>query len=509
MHMSVDDLSSLTTERKSRTDGPALVTPASPVKVPDRFARRLRRLGSHRDGFIVLATDLLAIALSTVIALWGRAVFPGLREAPDVDELVARLALPLIAGWVAILAVSGAYASRNHGVGTSEYNRVLGGSLITAGALGVAGYLAQIPLSRVYYLLLFVIGIPLLLLSRVVVRRIVHSLRRAGHLTHRVIVAGVPHRTAELIKVARRETWLGYSVVGQALAAGGHSENDSAPVISDLTDIVGAVDQAGADVVIFTEGAFATSADFRRAVWELEEHHIDVVVVPGMTDIAASRLQIRPVAGLPLVHVERPRTQSANRVLKRMFDLIVTGLGLLVALPVMAIVALAIKLDDGGPVIFVQERVGRNGETFRFLKFRSMVVDAEAKLAALAAQNQGSGVLFKMTDDPRITRVGKWIRRLSLDELPQLFNIMRGEMSLVGPRPALPREVAKYDADMRRRLEVRPGLTGLWQVSGRSNLSWEDTVRLDLYYTDNWSMVQDFSILARTVDAVLFSRGAY
>lgn len=496
--------STRTTPRSSHT---SVRSPESATASHKRWGSPFRRWHPRGDALLLVLTDAVTIALSTLIALWGRnSLIP---ETTDVQELVAQIAIPLALAWLLMLALSGAYAARNRGVGTSEFNRVLAGSLITAGGLGVASYLLQIPLSRAYYILLFVFGIPLLFTSRLLLRRLVHRLHRQGRLTHRVIVAGTPHRTAELIKVVRRESWLGYQVVGQALAADREAENDSVPIVADLRNLVNAVENVDADIVIFTEGAFATSAEFRRVVWELEEQSIDVVVVPGMTDISASRIAVRPVAGLPLVHVERPTTQAANRVLKRVFDIIVTGIGMLVALPVMAAVALAIKLDDGGPIIFTQERVGRNGETFRFLKFRSMVVDAENRLAELRTNNEGAGVLFKMTDDPRITKVGKWLRKWSLDELPQLFNIMRGEMSLVGPRPALPREVAKYDDDMRRRLEVRPGLTGLWQVSGRSNLSWEDTVRLDLYYTDNWSMVQDISILARTLDAVLLSRGAY
>lgn len=226
-----------------------------------------------------------------------------------------------------------------------------------------------------------------------------------------------------------------------------------------------------------------------------------------MSPAAGSTL--RPVGGLPLVYVERPQSEAASTWLKRAFDIVGAAAVLLLASPIMAITALLIKREDGGPVLFRQERVGRDGTTFPCLKFRSMVVDAEAKLRALQSQNMADGVLFKMTDDPRITRIGKVIRRLSIDELPQLVNVLRGEMSLVGPRPSLPSEVERYHSDVMRRLRVRPGLTGLWQVSGRSDLSWDDAVRLDLYYVDNWSMMQDLHILVRTVRAVLASRGAY
>ena len=217
---------------------------------------------------------------------------------------------------------------------------------------------------------------------------------------------------------------------------------------------------------------------------------------------------MRPVAGTQIVYVEGPRSAGALSTGKRTFDLIVGSLALILASPVMAITALAVKAD-GGPVLFRQTRVGRNGVPFTMLKFRSMVIGAERQRPALAGGHETNAVMFKLHHDPRVTRVGRFIRRYSIDELPQLFNVLRGEMSLIGPRPPLPEEVAQYTDDEYRRLRVRPGLTGLWQVSGRSDLSWEETVRLDLYYIDNWSALQDLSIMLRTVFAVLSSRGSY
>jgi exopolysaccharide biosynthesis polyprenyl glycosylphosphotransferase len=234
-----------------------------------------------------------------------------------------------------------------------------------------------------------------------------------------------------------------------------------------------------------------------------------MIVVPGLTDVAADRIQVRPVGGLPLVFVERPQGAAAVNGMKRAFDIVCASALLLLLAPVMGVVALLVRLEDGGPVLFRQARVGRDNNLFQCLKFRSMVIDADKQFSSIAHLNETGGVLFKIADDPRITRVGRAIRRLSLDELPQLWNVVRGEMSMVGPRPALPVEVARYDSDMRRRLRVRPGVTGLWQVSGRSDLSWEDTVRLDLYYVDNWSVVQDVAILLKTVRAVFRSEGAY
>jgi exopolysaccharide biosynthesis polyprenyl glycosylphosphotransferase len=218
---------------------------------------------------------------------------------------------------------------------------------------------------------------------------------------------------------------------------------------------------------------------------------------------------MRPVAGLPLLHVEQPQTGEAGGLSKRLFDLVTATTGLVVLSPLLLLLALAVKLQDGGPVLFRQARVGRNGETFHMLKFRSMVVDAEARLAELRERNDFDDVLFKMKQDPRVTRLGRFLRKYSLDELPQLANVVRGEMSMVGPRPPLPAEVDRYGRDVHRRLLVRPGITGLWQVSGRSGLSWDESVRLDLYYVDNWSMVSDLVIIAKTVKAVLRSHGAY
>lgn len=234
-----------------------------------------------------------------------------------------------------------------------------------------------------------------------------------------------------------------------------------------------------------------------------------MIVVPALSDISRQRLDLRPVAGLPLVYVEPPQAQAWAKICKRAFDVVVGSLLIAVLAPVALLVAVAVKVDDGGPVLFRQTRVGRNGALFSCLKFRSMTTGAHESVGGLRDVNEADGLLFKLRTDPRVTRVGRPMRRYSLDELPQLFNVVRGEMSLVGPRPPLPSEVEQYSGDVVRRLRVRPGMTGLWQVSGRSDLSWADTVRLDLYYADNWSIAQDLLILARTAQAVISGRGAY
>ncbi|HET9759420.1 MAG TPA: sugar transferase, partial [Nocardioidaceae bacterium] len=281
------------------------------------------------------------------------------------------------------------------------------------------------------------------------------------------------------------------------------------PVIGKPDQLLHAVEIAEADVIFMAGGALDSSTQLRRIAWQLEERDVQVVVAPSITDVSAERVRVRPVGGLPLMHIAKPRAVHASRAGKRCFDIVgaVVLLGLLA--PVFVFSAIWIKLNDGGPVLFTQERAGRGGSTFRCLKLRSMVVDAEQLLAELHALTGHRDGLFKMPDDPRITRPGRWLRRFSIDELPQLVNVLRGEMSLVGPRPPLSSEVDRYADDVHRRLLVRPGLTGLWQVSGRSGLSWDESVRLDLYYVDNWSMTSDLVIIAKTVRAVVGSSGAY
>ena len=265
------------------------------------------------------------------------------------------------------------------------------------------------------------------------------------------------------------------------------------------------------EVVAVTGGGLSPRL-MRALSWELADHSISLILAPALTDIAGPRIHSHPVADLPLIHVSTPRLGGFSAALKRVFDILGAALGLLVISPFMLATAIAIKLDDGGPVFFRQTRVGRENQPFTMIKFRSMVVDAEARLAELEereGQDAGNGVLFKMKDDPRITRVGRILRAYSIDELPQLINVLLGSMSMVGPRPPLASEVERYGTDVLRRLIVKPGITGLWQVGGRSDLDWEESVRLDLYYVENWSIVQDLIIIFRTVRVVLTRDGAY
>jgi exopolysaccharide biosynthesis polyprenyl glycosylphosphotransferase len=476
-----------------------------------RKARQRRLVSQRAQRFLLAAGDAAVLAAAMVFAVLARGLVP--LDGPSGDDGFTRavlFALPAMGlVWLGLLTWFGAYKLRYQRAGDTEYRRVVLASFTMAGMVGIGSYLLKADFPRGLFALLFTTGTIGLVLVRFGRRKVMNALHRRGVLLTPIIVAGESGHVDEIAKVLRRESWLGYKVVGAVTRDRVDQTTSGLPVLGSVADSVSVIEEHDIATVIFAEGSFSTPADFRRMAWELEEKEIHMIVVPALTEVSAQRLNVRPVAGMPLVDVDRPQAIEAARWVKRSFDIACSAVLLLLASPVMAAVALAIKLEDGGPVLFRQARVGLRSEVFDCLKFRSMVTDAEARLAALAAQNEGSGPLFKMTHDPRITKVGRFIRRFSLDELPQLWNALRGDMSLVGPRPALPAEVAQYDSDTRRRLDVRPGLTGLWQVSGRSNLSWDDTVRLDLYYVDNWSMVQDLTILAKTAKAVVGSSGAY
>jgi exopolysaccharide biosynthesis polyprenyl glycosylphosphotransferase len=325
-----------------------------------------------------------------------------------------------------------------------------------------------------------------------------------------VIAVGHAPAVADLIATLRRDKFNGLSVVGACLAGRSMlNEIAQVPVFGGLGNVSAAVSQLGADTVAVLACPEMSGIRLRELAWELEETGTDLCVAPALIDVAGPRTTIRPVAGLPLLQLDHPELAGGKQVIKAMFDRAAAGLALVMLAPLFVVIALAIRLDDRGPVFFMQTRVGRDGQTFRLFKFRTMVVDAEQRRLELEALNEGAGVLFKMRKDPRVTKVGAALRRWSLDELPQLFNVVIGDMSLVGPRPALPKEVARYGDHMRRRLVVKPGITGLWQVSGRSGLSWEESFRLDLRYVDNWSMMLDVQILWKTFSAVVRGSGAY
>jgi exopolysaccharide biosynthesis polyprenyl glycosylphosphotransferase len=317
-----------------------------------------------------------------------------------------------------------------------------------------------------------------------------------------------------LIDHLEKNPGLGYQVVGLCVPPG--TEHRSVTVNGNDVQVYGCFSEArdavalcGATTVAVTSAEALGHSAMRELSWDLEGMNVDMLVSPGVTDVAGPRMMVRPVAGLPLLHIDKPRYDGANRFLKATFDRVGAAVLLMLLSPVLLACAIAVKVDSRGPIFYRAERIGVGNIPFDMWKFRTMVDGADKQKAALAQKNEGAGVLFKLRNDPRVTKVGKKLRRYSLDELPQLFNVLGGTMSLVGPRPPLRNEVEQYSGLVTRRMLVRPGITGLWQVSGRSDLSWEESVRLDLSYVENWSIMQDAMILWRTVRAVLHSNGAY
>ena len=457
----------------------------------------------------LIVLDFFMVSVASVLAIVLRNTLPMFTDDSQAQALIAPVALLTIPTWLLLLMAFGAYSIDQLGAGVREYKSILVPSLVLAAIVAQAAFLFRYSVSRGYYVMLIVFGTALLLIGRYAARRLLQYARRHGRLQTRTLLLGHARQIDALVTVLRREAWTGYGPVGALTPNREPVRSADLPILGTPDDVRAVAVETRAHAIVFAEGSFGSSVEFRRLAWELEDSQLQLIVAPTLADISAERLDVRPVGGLPLVFVERPQAIEASRWVKRVFDLVGAAFSLILATPAMIIAAIAIKLEDRGPILFRQERTGRHGIAFGCYKFRSMVTNAEELKATLAGQNESDGVLFKMANDPRITRVGRFIRRFSIDELPQLFNVLAGQMSLVGPRPALPSEVSQYSDDVARRLHVRPGMTGLWQVSGRSDLSWEETVRLDLYYVDNWSLLQDLNILAKTAGAVLRPNGAY
>ncbi|WIE76140.1 sugar transferase [Curtobacterium sp. MCSS17_007] len=481
----------------------AATTPASTLEWSRRYSRR------------VLLTDLLAliwVVFGVQIAWLGFSSDLATNTA-DLRLSYFAISVVVIAVWMIGLAVYDTRGPRVIGVGSTEYRLVADSSVRVFGLIAIAAYLLRVDLARGYVLIAFPVGILVLLLSRWMWRQWLVAERRHGGYSARVLLVG---STASVLHIGRelaRSPEAGYRVVGAAVSGGTRGVLPGSTIESygGIDDVADALRTTGADTVVITSSDDLPPERVRQLSWSLEPGRQHLVVAPSLTDIGGPRIHTRPVQGLPLIHVETPTYSGRKLYTKRAFDLVGSALLIVVLSPLLILLAILVKAGSTGPVFFRQERVGLNGSTFHMIKFRSMVVDAEARLQELSTLDRAEGntVLFKMKDDPRVTRIGAFMRRYSLDEVPQLFNVLLGTMSLVGPRPPLAREVERYDQHVHRRFLVKPGMTGLWQVSGRSNLSWEDSVRLDLFYVENWSLVADLVILWKTLRAVVGGGGAY
>jgi exopolysaccharide biosynthesis polyprenyl glycosylphosphotransferase len=470
------------------------------------YARRLALTDAIVIVWVVIAVQLLRFGLDadpTIVA----------EDLASIDLSYWTISLALIAAWITILGV---YKTRDYrvvGAGTLEYKRVADASIRLFGIVAIAAFLLKVDLARGYVLLAFPAGIAVLLFTRWLWRQWLSVQRSKGRFTSRLILVGTYLSNEAIRTELRRVRAAGYDVVAMWVpqVPANAASLSEIMVFSGDAPILSAMIASGADTVAVTNSDVLGADGVRSLSWSLEPGHQHLILAPNLTDVSGPRVHMRPVAGLPLIHVETPRYEGAKQFTKRGFDILASGAAIAVLSIPMLVIAMLVRLSSEGPALFRQQRVGKNGESFTMLKYRSMVTDAEDRLQALIDHERtaGNSVLFKLREDPRVTPVGKFMRRFSLDELPQLFNIFLGHMSVVGPRPPLAKEVEEYEDHVHRRFLVKPGLTGLWQVSGRSDLSWEDSVRLDLYYVENWSLAGDFVLVWRTLKAVLRREGAY
>ena len=459
------------------------------------------------DVVIIVAATLCAFVIPSGIGGQHRAILAPVSHTGWAASGV------VVVIWITVMASFHTRDRRIVGAGASEYKRVITASTMTFGLLAIAFLVLDADVARAYFFVSLPLGVLALVTSRWLWRRWLTRQRRFGHYLSRVVVVG--HRDDIDYVVARIEEKLGvpYAVVGIVLdgdqSDGAMPSAEGAHVYLGLDKVAGTAAALDADAVIVAGQPSAGSGFIRELAWQLEGTSAELILASRLTDVAGPRIHFRPVEGLPLIHVEIPQFDGGKHVVKRALDVVGSLAALLVLTPLLLLLSVLILADSPGPVLFRQERVGRNGRRFRMLKFRSMVADAEQQQAGLLALNEGKGVLFKLRNDPRVTAVGRVMRKYSLDELPQFWNVLLGEMSLVGPRPPLPKEALGYEGAVHRRLFIKPGLTGMWQINGRSDLDWEDSVRLDLYYVENWSLVGDLVILWRTFKVIIHPVGAY
>ena len=443
-------------------------------------------------------------------AIVGVFVAVQLRFGEHVAGAYVALSLALPGLWLAAVGLAGGYDDRFIGTGSDEYRKILNAGVGLTAAVAIFSYLVNVDLSRLYVFIALPTVTLFDLVARYKIRKRLHRLRDAGRCMLSVVAVGHESAVADLVKELGRDHYHGLAVVGACVAQPAvGDEIAGVPLYGGLDEVPAAVRAFGADTVAVLACPEMDGIRLRSLAWELEKTGTDLCVSPALLDVAGPRTTIRQTAGLTLLHVDHPQLSGFRVFVKDLFDRSVAAAALILLSPLLVLLAVTIRLHDRGPALFTQVRVGKDGRMFRIYKFRTMVVDAEARRGQLLDSNETDGVLFKLRNDPRVTAVGARLRRWSIDELPQLFNVLLGQMSLVGPRPALPDEAARYAEHVRRRLVVKPGLTGLWQVGGRSDLNWEESVRLDLRYVENWSFALDLQILWKTIAVMMRGSGAY
>lgn len=475
---------------------------AAPV-APARWHRR------HLWHALIADTAAGGLAVLLAVALELRTQERGMGHSPS-QVLAVCLATPM---WLVMLTIAGAYEIRAFGSGTDEYRRVMNAGLIAIAVASTLAFAFRLNLTRWFVLVGIPLAIVFTILDRYLLRRSLHRRWRSGRDVRRTLLVGDAADVEALGARLQHATWAGFSVIGVCTPDAIDSiQIENGPRLVPFgppSEVRRAVDQLTIDTIVITSGRGFGASGLRDLTWDLEGRSVQMLVAPVVTDTVGPRITSRPVTGLPLLQIEEPRLSVAGKVFKAAFDRVATLIALVLLSPLMLLTAVVVKLTSSGPVFYRQTRVGLGGNEFELLKFRTMVAGADQMLPDLAGWNDADGPLFKLRDDPRCTRVGRHLRRFSIDELPQLLQVLTGRMSMVGPRPPLPSEVETYDRRLHRKFLVKPGITGLWQVSGRSELPWDEAMRLDLYYVDNWSPTMDLAICARTIKVVFRRSGAY
>lgn len=468
---------------------------------------------------LLMVTDLLVVTWAVVGAYtWRlnpeiRIVSVGNRYfSPDVPITYATVALVVLLAWWGALALFDSRQPRILGVGAEEYKRVFQASFAVFGGMAILAYLMTADVARSFLAVALPAGMIGLCISRALCRELLRIRRRAGDASTKTIIAGPQYQVSELLAEFQDRPEIGYDIVGVCLDdadAGSVEQIGNVPVVGATKNAVEVMQSLNSRALVVAASKDLGPKELQDLGWALDKHRAELIMSPALTNVAGPRIHIRPVSGMPLLHVEGPRLPRSGALIKGTFDRLGSAILILCLSPIFLAVAAAVKGTSKGPALYLQERIGENGEPFKVFKFRSMKVGADAELAALlAAQGTGDVPLFKPENDPRITKVGHFIRKYSLDELPQLFNVLFGTMSLVGPRPQRQSEVDLYEDGAERRLLCKPGMTGLWQVSGRSDMPWQKAMRLDVYYVENWSFTFDLLLLWRTVGVVLRGSGA-
>jgi exopolysaccharide biosynthesis polyprenyl glycosylphosphotransferase len=448
----------------------------------------------------IATVDLVSLIFTLVFILSVR--FPEIwrGELTNYEIRNIGLALLVLISWVFFLWFNGSRDTNILGFGADEYKKLINATLLSFTSVAFVSYIFKLEISRLFVLSVFPFGLLVLFIARRILRRRLLRARNQGRYLYRVLLlhSGSSDPVEKRLALAQHA---GFNIVHKIVT----TEN----LKFEVKEIVSNALNNNCDQIMVGQSAVISAAELRKLGWALEQTNIDLTVAPAVTEIAGPRLKVSNVEGLPLLHLEQPTFSGASRVAKRVLDLTLSVVGLIVISPFLLIVAILIKSFDRGSVLYTQKRIGQNNKEFDVYKFRTMYEGSHEQRAQVMAETNKDPRLAKDPQDPRITKPGLFLRRWSIDEIPQIINVLKGEMSLVGPRPPLAEEVNQYEKSETRRLLVKPGLTGLWQVSGRSELDWEDAVRLDLYYVENWSLTLDILIIIRTAAAVWRGEGAY